>query len=175
VSRGLFAIACVALFGCPGDDAGAGTAGASPEAADPHAAMRLCDAHLAWDMGCAAMEPAPRTEPFWGETECLDGPWHYVPARYIDAVVDCFASLGCDSFDDECISAGFAALGIDDEADLADNVLYQRCLELAGGCDALNDDVCLNFAVFVEEGQKKIAPCLDLECGGIQDCLLHPG
>lgn len=172
-------IACFVLLGCPadsGDDPGSaqeggGQAGAG---AGAQASTRLCDAHLAWDMGCAALDPQPRQDPYWGETECLMGPWRHAREAYLDAAVACFESLPCEQFDDECTRQGLAALGIEDEADLAGDPLLQQCVELAASCEALSEDVCLSFAIFTPSSRSAAAACLDLSCDAIEACLIDP-
>lgn len=173
-------ILCAALLGCPaesGGDPGSGQDGGMQlgAASGAQPSTRLCDAHLTWDMACAKLEPEPRQDPYWGETECLMGPWRQVQAAYLDAAVECFASLSCEQSDDTCTAAGLAALGIEDETDLAGDALVQRCLELAASCQALLDDNCLFLAVFTPSGRGAAEACLDLPCDAIEGCLLDPG
>ncbi len=142
-------------------------------------AYRVCQAHLAWDKNCAASKPRPPEEPFWGESECMNGPWRYVQQRVIDAMVACYDSLPCESSDDECTSAGFAAIGIETaaemEAYLESDPLAPRCGRIVEQCASLSGDSCYLFVLSTQTGRNAAASCLDLECGEIESCLDDPG
>jgi hypothetical protein len=148
---------------------------ASSAEGSAQAQTRICDAHLAWDKQCAALETAPREGEFWGETTCLMGPWRYLQAAYLDAAVSCFDSLPCERNDDTCITAGFHALGIDDDSDLQGDREIERCVALADTCGDLSEDVCFFFAAYTQQARRNAVSCLDLECSAIEDCLLDPG
>jgi hypothetical protein len=172
-------IACGVLIGCPGDsgDGSSSTQGGGMQSgagANSQESTRLCDAHLAWDMGCAALEPEPREEPYWGATTCLMGPWHHVQSAYLEAAVDCFESLPCEESDDSCTGAGLAALGIEDEEDLADDARYQQCVALAADCQDLSEDACLSFAIYTPSSRSAAQACLDLACDAVEACLQEP-
>ena len=169
------AIVSATLLGCPGegDEPSASEGGGNQPGST--SSTRLCDAHLAWDQACAALEPEPREEPYWGETECLMGPWQHVEGDYLDAAATCFDTLSCDSSDDACTAAGLAALGIDGPEDLDGDALLQQCMELAASCEELIDDACLSFAVYTEQGRNAAEACLELSCDAIEACLLDPG
>lgn len=160
---------------CPADDGG--TAGGASDGGVQRGGSSpdLCAAHLAWDMGCAELEPEPREDAFWGETECPMGPWDHARRAYLEAAAECFETLPCEGSDDVCVGAGLAALGIEDEADVADDALYQRCVELAHGCDGFISDACLGLVIFTDAGRALAADCLELECSAIQECLRSPG
>jgi len=121
------------------------------------------------------MDPQPRGDPYWGESECLQGPWEKVKPEYLRAAVACFETLPCERSDDACTAAGLAALGVEDESDLAGDALYQRCVEFALGCDGVVDDVCLFFPVFTDEAVAEAARCLDGACEGAPECLMAAG
>lgn len=59
---------------------------------------------LAWDEGCAALEPAARDRAHWGAIECRLGPWRHVQAAYAftqrprDLASGC-SDLACDAIE----------------------------------------------------------------------------
>jgi hypothetical protein len=153
------------LLGCPGDDEAE-----VDERGGSAMPLQVCEAHLSWDRACAELEPEPRQDPFWGESECQAGPWHLLQAAYIEAAADCFSSLPCERSDDACTSAGFAALGIESEEDLERDAELQRCVDLAHACDEVSEDFCFFFAVFTGPGRRQAAACLELDCAAASAC-----
>jgi hypothetical protein len=156
---------------CGNSDRGAGDGGSLSPFSFVGQSFKFCEAHLAWEKKCAAVEPTPREEPFWGETDCLNEPWHYVQQRFIDAAAACFASLPCESSDDPCTNAGYRAIGIETAADMENDALASRCGKIAEQCPDLNGDSCFRFVIFTQAGRSAVAACLDLECSQIDPCL----
>jgi hypothetical protein len=163
------------LAGCPGDDDEDGAANAR-DAALPDASgkqLDVCDAHLSWVERCQG-EPDFRYDADWGEAECPMLPWRHIQSAYIDRAAECFETLACTESDDVCTEVGFMALGFDDESDVADDALLQRCLELSDSCDELNGDACTTLIAFTSAGRNAVAHCLDLACDSIEACLHDP-
>jgi hypothetical protein len=171
-------LACAAalLAGCPGGDDDGGTAG-DGDAALPGAAgaqrLDVCDAHLSWVERCQG-EPDFSYDTEWGLTGCPMLPWRYIEAAYIDSTAECFETLRCTETDDTCTEVGFRALDFEDETDVADDALLQRCLDLRDSCDELNGDACTTLIAFTDAGRNAAVHCLDLACDRIEACLHDP-
>ena len=164
---------CSLLSGCL-DGSGDGSASGSAAGLDYGRDDALCGAHLAWDMACAELEGAPREGPFWGESECPMGPWELAQPSYIEAAAQCFETLPCEGSDDACTTVGLAALGIEDERQVAADPDYTRCAELSRSCDTLSEDLCGLFLIFTNRGRMLAGACLDLPCAGVASCLRDP-
>jgi hypothetical protein len=172
------AVAFAGLAGCAGEGGGAsagagGSGGTSAEVDAMEQQERGCAAHASWEKRCAELDPMAGEEPTWGETECLMDPMPPLQAAYVEAAIECFDTLGCDAYDDECTSAGIEALGVD-EAQYDADPLVQRCLEIAGTCEEFNDDNCLTFVVYAPEARDAAASCLDLACAEVAPCMRDP-
>lgn len=153
ISRWAFVL-CVLTCACPTDDGEQG--GVSP-----------CAAYAAWEKRCNAEEP------YWGDTECQETRWKYVQRPVTKAMIDCFEKLECDASDDRCEAEGLSAIGLNDEADVADDALFQTCRDRVEACDVL-DDYCVAVLVSTTEGRAKLDACFKRECSEVEACLRDP-